>query len=553
MNSQTGPRYTLNRRNFLRGATLAAGAAAVGSPLLAACGGGTVDSAAVIATQVPLPDYVSALRVTPDLVGDANGVQDGFLKAITEYYPSVDGKPGAGGEARVFVNTYSPPPPPVSENSWWQAVNERVGTDLKVEVVPTADYPAKFGSVMAGNDIPDLVQIPVWMNLPRLPELFANRFADLSDHLSGANVRKYPNLAGIPTYSWVNSRIKGRIHGVPLPRPLFGSPMLMRADLLEQLGAGQPTTAAEFEALCQEITDPGAGRWALGSQKDYCYNIGTFAQMFGAPRNWRQESDGRLTRDYETPEYVEAIEFARKLNAAGHFHPDSSSTNASQVKELFAGGRVLMAADGLAAWLGFYDTYSASVPGIKVDAMLPFAHDGGDSAQFYFDVGAYSLTAIKQGEPARVEEMLRILNYFAAPYGSAEHHLNGTGVEGVDHTRNADGTVELTERGKSERGVSFSYIAGGAPVMSSGEYPDWVRQQYEWEQKVTPLGVRDPTVGLYSDTASRVNSQLQKAMQDTLINIISGRGAVSDFPAAVETWRSGGGEKMRQEYQEALE
>ena len=38
-----------------------------------------------------------------------------------------------------------------------------------------------------------------------------------------------------------------------------------------------------------------------------------FAAMFGAPNNWRLESDGKLTKDLETPEYKEAVGYVRDL------------------------------------------------------------------------------------------------------------------------------------------------------------------------------------------------------------------------------------------------
>lgn len=405
---------------------------------------------------------------------------------------------------------------------------------------------------MAGNDIPDLVQMPIWMNLPQLPTLLNSRFADLSDHLSGSKVRDYPNLAGIPTFAWRNARINGRIFGVPLSRPLINGPLMVRADLFEKLGVEYtPGTAAEFEALCKEVTAAKSRRWALASAAENIFCLDFFLQMYGAPRVWAQDKSGKLVRDYETPEYAEAVEFARKLNEKGYYHPDSLSANPSQLKELFASGAGLMHLSSLSSWRAYYQVYEKSTPGLKVDSMVPFGHDGGKGRQF-FDTGIFSLTAIKKGDDKRVEELLRILNWFAAPYGSAESDLRANGVEGVDFKRDREGTPVPTDRGTAEKSYGGEYISTGAPILSAALYREWGELQHAWEEKVAPLGVKNPASGLYSDTASKDDARLVKAMTDTVNSVIAGRKSMSDFTAAVKSWRSGGGDRIRSELEEAI-
>lgn len=537
----------MSRRSFLGTTTLSVLAIST-SPLLSACSASS-DSPAESGEAVALPDFVPAGRIKPDLPGNDQGVQDGYLSPVQDYFTSVEGTPSNGGDIRAFLISYGPPPRPPEQNKWWSAINERLGANIKLEQAPVGDFPAKFGSVMAGNDIPDLVQLPRTMTLPRLPDLLRNRFADLSDHLSGGSVGEYPNLAGIPTYAWRNARINGRLYSVPLSRPVFAAPMFYRQDLLEKLGGEPPNSAEEFEALCKSTTDARGGRWALGANQIGSFNVNYFGQMFGAPMGWRREGD-TLIKDYETPEFAEAVAFARKLNDAGYFHPDSASTNINELKQLFGSGKVLMYADGLGGWANRYQEFGDSVPGFSVNAFVPFAHDGGKAIQ-HLESGFFSLTAIKKGDEDRVKELLRVLNFFAAPYGSKESLLTSFGVEGVDWKRNPEGFPVQTKQGKLEQ-AGWDFIMEGAPILASSEYPNWVRQQYAWEQKAAPLGVGDPTTGIYSEKQADVGAQLTRGMQDKLNNIISGRSPVSEFQNAVRDWKSGGGDTIRQELQEAL-
>ncbi|MFJ8862403.1 extracellular solute-binding protein [Streptomyces sp. NPDC102451] len=541
----------LDRRTFLRGAVLTVAAASVGAPLLTACGGGA-RSAGASGPKAALPAYVPALKAKPDLVGTADGVQDGFTRPLTSSYRSVTGKVGTGSAVTAMMLTYTPPPPAAAKNVYLQEVNKQANTNLKVQVTPAADYPSKFGAVTAGDALPDLVQMPLFMNLPHLDELLDSRFADLSDHLSGDKVKAYPNLAGIPTYAWKAARIRGRIYGIPLPRPLVSAPMLVRQDLLAKEGLQHPGTADEFVEFCKALTDAKAGRWALGSDSTYMFNVNWFGQMHGAPMHWGLGQDGSLVKDWETDEFAQAVEFARKLRSAGYFHPDAGAVSVVQVKEQFAQGKVFMCLDSPMGWPAYYEVYGKSIPGLDVDALVPFAPGGGPAKQ-YLDTGIYSITALKKADKDRVEELLRVMNFLAAPYGSQEYALLNNGVKGTDHTVDSKGTVTMTDRGTSEKNVALYYLTVGAPVLTSPNYPHYVEQAYAWQKKVVPGGVSDPTNGLYSETASRVNSQLTKAMNDSLLGIISGRRPLSDLKSAVTTWRNGGGDTMRAEYEKALE
>src|SRR5699024_11591879 len=99
------------------------------------------------------------------------------------------------------------------------------------DLVPASDYVAKFSTVIAGGgDLPALVQTPLWMPLPRVDHLITSQFSDLTKHLSGDAVLKYPNLANIPTASWKNAVNQGMLWGVPIPRPQFPDILYVRMD-----------------------------------------------------------------------------------------------------------------------------------------------------------------------------------------------------------------------------------------------------------------------------------------------------------------------------------
>lgn len=553
MNEQNHERSAtgLSRRFFLKGAAVTVGGVGLGSPWLAACGGSSSTSAGNADTSAAaLPTFVNALILKPDLPDSAQGVQPGYLTTPASFPKSVKKAVGSGGTVTSLVLTYNPPPPPPGDNAWLQAVNKAVNIKYSPQVTPASDYPAKFASVTAGNDLPDLVQMPLFMNLPRLPDLLEKRFADISEFVSGDKVKDYPNLAGIPTYSWKMARVRGRIYGVPLSRAVFFNPLLMRQDLLDKAGqTTMPTSLEEFEALCKAVTDPKAGRWALASDDSNVFDVPFFAQLFGAPMRWRKDAKG-LVKDYETDEYAEAVAYAAKLRKAGYFHPDSGTVNISKIKDYFASGKALMYLDGASAWRASYESYAASVPGLHVEGLIPFAAKGGKPVA-YFDNGIFSLLGFTKAKPERIQELLRMVDYFSAPFGSEEFQLLSYGVEGVDHTV-VDGSPVLTDRGKLEQGISLWCIGAGAGVVNQPQFPDYVKQYHAYQEKIAPLGISDPTNGLYSDTNSRQGGALTLAINDAVRSVVAGRSSMSAFTEAVAKWRSGGGDTIRKEFEAEL-
>lgn len=540
----------LTRRRFLKGTMLAGSMLAVG-PALAACGGdeepgpGTGPSPG----NATLPTYTPITGITPDLLGDER-VENGYLTYPDPLVASVRGNPMAGGSLTALILTFNPPPPPVADNPYWQAVNDRLGASYEPTLGPAAEYAAKLATTTSGSDdLPDLVLLPTFLPTPRLPELLESRFANLTEHLQGDAVNDYPNLANLPPVAWRNVVKAGQLWGVPLARPPFVAPLYMRQDIIDQVDADAPANADDFLALCTELTDAAAGRWAIGGDIGNLTN--PFLMMFGAPNGWRENSDGTLTRDLETEEFAEAIAFMARLWEAGVVHPDTPTMDTAQLKEALGGGRVAMTVDGVASWPTYYNTFRADSPEMRISAWVPVGHDGGE-APYFLDTGAFGMVSLKQADTSRVEELLRALDFFCAPFGSEEYHLLRFGVDGVHNEQDAQGGPVRIADAAPQFGINTLYLGNGPYVLFNAAYPDWVQDQHAWEKTVAPTGIGNPTVGLYSETEGRVGATLESQLGDTVRAVMKGDSPVSAITDLATSWRNGGGDAIREEYQEAL-
>jgi putative aldouronate transport system substrate-binding protein len=76
--------------------------------------------------------------------------------------------------------------------------------------------------------------------------------------------------------------------------------------------------------------------------------------------------------------------------------------------------------------------------------------------------------------------------------------------------------------------------------------------QYDVTQELAPTVTHNPVEGLYSETQSRKGRQIGSTLTDVETDILQGRKPVSAWEDAVATWKKGGGDQMRDEYQQAL-
>ncbi|MEV4757216.1 hypothetical protein AB0J86_19165 [Micromonospora sp. NPDC049559] len=538
----------LSRRSLLKAIGL--GATAVAAPsLLTACGEGSGGSVGNAGTdKVPWPTYQPFAGPAPDLPGTAEGVQPGYTKYPSNLVNAVKAKPGDGSKVKAVAITYGTPPKPAEQNRLWKAINEALGIDLELILVPDADFDAKMATLTAGDDLPDIISIGGGHRLPREQEFVSTKCADLSDLLSGDKIKEYPNLANLPPYTWEGmGRIKGRIFGIPLERPLPGWSMFINRDAFTAAGANDAAWSKDDFATAIKAMSKNK-QYGMGANKANQFGLRQYhAGSFGLPNDWRVEG-GKFVRSETLPEFKEALAFTRDLFAAGGYYPDTMSISVVDMKTYFYNGTLKSMTDGLAA-------FAPAVTSVKgayaVDLALPYKA-GGAGGTVFAGTGAFGYTVLKKAPTERIQMLLRVLDFLAAPFGTKEYELTHFGVEGTHFTRDADGTPKPTALwtgGENVVNLPIGYLAEAPRVLYfAGVDAESVKRLHAWETKVVPTAVRNPSTGLVSDTANRSRTTLDKALNDGINAIITGREPLESWEAVVKKWRADGGDKMAEEY-----
>jgi putative aldouronate transport system substrate-binding protein len=563
----------VDRRAFLR----MAGAATVGLSLLVeACstgapsspvGAGATSPPAAAPTlkstpaaasnpgKLKLPTYVAGVGPKPDLAPTDDGVQAGYLTYPKQRVKSVQRTPGLGGEVTAIASLIGAPPTAVEQNPAWQEINKQLNVTVKLQSVAQADYPTRTATLMAGNDLPDLFYLAAVT--AGMPQFLKSSYADLTPYLAGDAVKEYPNLAAFPPAAWKNSTFDGAIYAIPNLRAQFQYTWFVNQTWMDRIGASHPRNADEFKRLLVEMTHPDSNQWGIAELSPGFGLVYTGrgdapqVAMFGAPNNWAVDASGTFTKDYETEQFKAALGYVRDLYAAGVFHPDRGMTNSTE-KTYFMGGRAGIVSNG---WLSypaeFWDVGLKQSPPIKIRVLDPLSHDGSKPVRHRFAGGLYGrITAIKNGPPERVKELLRVMDYIAAPFGSQESLLMEYGVQEVDFTFDTQGNPVKTEKGKADTGVPWFYLAVHPAVLYDANDSEFVRTAYAEEQKMVPIMIDDPSVGLYSATDAAKGATLTQKFADGIGDIVTGASPLSAFDQLVKDWRTAGGDQMRTEYQQ---
>jgi putative aldouronate transport system substrate-binding protein len=564
----------LTRRGFIRvsatGALLLTAACSPAAQPTSGAKPSSTGSSAAGGKGGPFPTYAAFTNgPKPDFHTDDPRYDDGYTNYPANPFKAVAEKPGAGSTINILNRAYFPPPTPYDQNPTWQEVNKQLNANINLNVIAGADYQTKFVTTMAGDDLPDVMHIYNGYALaPNLQGFFKAKCADLTPYLAGDAAKDYPYLAAIPTYAWKNSvaAFDGALYLIPIQRhlptfPGFGGYFMVNTAVWnKEVGEGvTPKDADDFKRILVALNKPQENRYGVGNagtagvaSENGPFGLSTYAAMFGAPNNWKLDASGKLIRNRETEEYKAAVSFLRDLMTAGVFPSDVASMTASASRPMQAQGRFVISVDGYGnSWVDLLQRGAQF--GNTFHMLKPFSATAAGKPQAFLSHGYVSMNVLKKNSPDKLKEILRIMNFLAAPFGSQEDLLLTYGLEGKDFSRDENGNPRPTPEGIARSSyVPWRYIAQHPWVNYQADLPNYPKLAYDAQQMLMPIGVSDPTDGYFSSTAWNKGQTADARFQDGLIDIILGRRAMSEYDDLVKAWQTEAGETVRKEFMESM-
>jgi putative aldouronate transport system substrate-binding protein len=576
--SSPGRGAEVSRRSFLRfsGALLAM----TGARLLAACGTPAAPSqtapsagsanttpatsgAAQSTTKLAnlLPTYIpNAQAPKADLPSTGPGIDDAWTSFPKQAFKSVTETPGRGGDINIVSGSAWPPYTPADQNPMLQELQKRLNVNLKLDITTISDYNTKFNTLVAGSNLPDVF----WVGqIPNLVDFLKQQCADLTPFLAGDAVKTYPNLANLNTNTWKGTVFGGAIMGLPSPLGAMGNIIQVNKTRWDaEIGADvRPKNADELKKIMQQLTNPQANKYAIASGSTDPYGVlnGWFSMMYGAPNGWGTEN-GKLVNYRETDAFKQSVGFLRDLVQLGVFHPKSATYDAVAAKGDHATGQfVMIQGTFYGNHVDMWNRGAAANPRVAFTLLEPISHNGGKVTNWlssYIWPRSYlapGIWAFKKAPKERIEELLRVWNWICGPFGSEERLLWEYGVEGIDYNRDANGNIVQTQRGPADSTfVPLRFGPHSPDVLYNPPTPDYGPAMQKLEQTMVPLGVMDPTLGLYSPTDGAKGAPLNNALGGVMTDIVAGRRPLTDVDQAIKDWQSNGGDQIRAEYEQGL-
>jgi putative aldouronate transport system substrate-binding protein len=540
--------------------TAPAATPAASSPTRAPAQGATsaATGAAVVSRsgRVQLPTYVPPNSPPPDVPGGTL-TPPGYTSYPQTLIRSVADPPARGGQINIITETLGTLPTPMDSNPVWQELNKRVGATLNLNITPFADYNAKLPTILASEDMPDMLYLPNGFLVAGFPQFLEAKCADLTPFLSGDAIKAFPNLAAHPTNVWKTVVVNNKIFGVGDPLPPFFWVHWHHAELLQRAGLELPKSATDYRNIMQTLQKPNDGLFGIVAESGYLYGYGVVNQLFtsvnGGPNQWKVEN-GKLIRLFETDQFKAALGYARDLWSAGLYEPGAPGYNTLSARQAF------VARKGVFRWDGnttdIYHSFGAPTelqPPPTIRLVPPFGADASTQPTYPLFHGSFGTMVLKKASDDRIRELLSVLNLLAAPFGTEEYQLIAYGLEGRDFTRSDSGTPVLTDQGRADwMQRTMNAVVNPSPVYFDPLGTDYVPHVIGVFKQYEAVGVADPTVGFYSESNGRQGVVANQRFGDGITDIVVSRRPLSDLDALLSDWRSGGGDVVRQEFEEAM-
>lgn len=450
------------------------------------------------------------------------------------------------------LNTAETPPDTIKNE-----VEKLTNTKLTYQFFPADTYEEKLNTSFATGSLPDVTYLKNQATFIQMKEAIRDgQFWEIGPYLS-----EFENLNKLKPLILENTKVDGKLYSLYIGRPLARQGLIYRKDWADKLGIEAPTNVDQFYNMLKAFKeqDPdGDGQdntIGLTDRNDLVYGaFKTVASWYKVPNNWG-EKDGQLQPDFTFPEYMETLDFFKKLHQEGLINQDFAATSKTDQVNLFTSGKAGAYVGAMSDINSLHKDLIKNAPEAVLEVESMIAGPTGEAATWaipgYNNVILFPTSAIK--DEAELKQVLAFFDKMMTPEVA---NLMYWGQEGVHYTVE-DGKAKASEdQEKTEREVKgYKDSVIGEPEtngMYEG-YHDLPGRIHAEELTVAneEIAVHDPTAALDSETYTNKGVELQTIITDATYKYIYGTLDQAGFEAAVEQWKQQGGEQIIQEFNEA--
>lgn len=475
-----------------------------------------------------------------------------------------------GGKARVTMMVIDYNGSPMSaegSDEVKQRVSDYTNTiidDNTFTFVPSDTYTEKLGlTLLNKDDMPMIVTVNSAVNSTVVQAAEAGAFWDLSDYLF--DEEKYPNLSQANKDVLDQVTINGEIIGIYRSRPVGRYGFGYRQDWADKLGLEEPETMEDLYNMAYAFTyeDPDGN----GEDDTYGFSLSKDIEpldilqaMFGCGNKWI-EKDGSLIPSHQTEEYMEALNWLKKMYDDGLVYEDWAVRDRESSFDAVKNGECGMMVNCLDDIRRVWDYFETnSIPAVTGDGnasmkLLGAMKKDADSEKTILATsgmnGFYAITKAAETE----EDLANCLHFLDKMNDREMRVLADYGLEGYTYEM-VDGQISSTVVGqdatKNPQNGLNQIVAYIPDMTHDAVKTDRLKIEEALKEENAQYVIYNPAAAYLnnSDTYSMNGGNLDEIIKQARTQYICGEIDEAGLQSKFKEWENAGGSKVIEEVNE---
>lgn len=478
----------------------------------------------------------------------------GLLSACSEGQSSPSDTAGEKPSISILAPLHFPQTP---SRDLIAEIERLTGTQLNITWVPEGVYTDKMNTALTTGALGKVTFVKFTdYNLVK-NMIRSDAFWEIGPYLE-----EFPNLRQLDASILKQTTVDGGIYGLYTERPASRQGIIIRKDWLDHLQLSPPGTLDELYEVMKQFTynDPdGNGKadtLGLVDRNDLVYGVfKTLSSYFGTPNNWKIENN-RFIPEFATSEYMDTMNFMRKLYNEGIINQDFALTSKDVQRDKFIRGTAGIFIGSMTD----VQRLSIEAKAINPQAELTLINriKGPDGYKVWSIPKYNGLYLFSKKAIATEQELKQVLGFFDRTMDKDVANLMVYGFEGRHYLLDGEGKVILPEETSQLRVFEVNPLyslmiadIGNKNIMEVAQKEQLTALADQLSQDNEQFLVDDPAVRLTSATYDEKNAELSAIIVDATYNYILGNIDADGFAGEVEKWQASGGSMIIQEYTEA--
>ncbi|NHN30466.1 extracellular solute-binding protein [Paenibacillus agricola] len=443
---------------------------------------------------------------------------------------------------------------PQPGNAAQQEIEKYTNTKLSMNLISSNDFCSKLPVMIASGDLPQIIASCGAPNQSYLISAAQNgAFWDV-----GPYIKDYKNLSTMSQQVYDNVKIDGKLYGIPRYRPFARYAFTYRKDWMTNLGLQQPKNIDELYNVFKAFTNNDPDKNGANDTYGLTMMIKNdslrpdFGVTFGAPNAWALK-DGKFTKSEETAEYLEALKFSKKLYDEKLINQDFASIDVPKFEANFENAKSGVINEATNKILTFETRVKSHNPNAVTDAFSIV--EGPKGKLINGERGSNGILMFPKSSVKTEADLKQLLGFIDKLSDKPMADLLEWGIQGK-HYDIKDGKAVRTNQDAFDNEVGFPYkfpleTIPVTKIRTEGVLDPMTKLQIQLEEDNDKYAVMDPTIVLISATWAQKGQELMQILVDAKVKFIMGKIDESGWKAAIDKYKSAGGDQTAKEYAEA--